>query len=189
MRSISAIPRPMPIAIPSARRTLPGSSRPRPGCWSAKPRRISPHKTTRPGAATSRAPSRPASLPRCQRRNELSPYFWRAGLLTGRGPAGAGPSTNHPAPMAAKKKHKFTIGIEEEFQIVDPISRELRSHIEEILEGGKMILKERVRPELHQSVVEIGTDICEDIAGARKSVTGLRSDLAKLARTQNLAIA
>src|SRR3954469_12038143 len=91
--------------------------------------------------------------------------------------------------MAAKKKHKFTIGIEEEFQIVDPVSRELKSHIEEILEGGKMILKERVKPELHQSVVEIGTDICEDMACARKSVTGLRSDLAKLARKQNLAIA
>ena len=63
---------------------------------------------------------------------------------------------------APRKKPKFTLGIEEEFQIVDPVSRELKSHIEEIIEGGKVILKERVRPELHQSVVEVGTDICED---------------------------
>jgi carboxylate-amine ligase len=91
--------------------------------------------------------------------------------------------------MCAKKKHKFTLGIEEEFQIVDPVTRELRSHIEEIIEGGKIILKERVRPELHQSVVEVGTDICQDIADARRSVTGLRRDLAGLAKKSNLRIA
>ena len=90
---------------------------------------------------------------------------------------------------ATREKHKFTLGIEEEFQIVDPVTRELKSHIEEIIEGGKIILKERVRPELHQSVVEVGTDICQDIADARKSVTGLRRDLAGLAKQSNLRIA
>jgi carboxylate-amine ligase len=90
---------------------------------------------------------------------------------------------------AAKKRPKFTLGIEEEFQIVDPVTRELKSHIEEILEAGKMVLKENVKPELHQSVVEVGTDICEDIAAARKSVTALRTDLARLARNANLRIA
>ncbi|HVT72426.1 MAG TPA: carboxylate-amine ligase [Lacunisphaera sp.] len=89
----------------------------------------------------------------------------------------------------ARKPFKFTLGVEEEFQIVDPVSRELRSHIEEIIEGGRMILKERVKPELHQSVVEVGTDICEDIACTRRSVTALRSDLAKLAMKANLRIA
>lgn len=89
----------------------------------------------------------------------------------------------------AKKPHRFTLGIEEEFQIVDPVSRELRSHIEEIIEGGRMILKEHVKPELHQSVVEVGTEICDDIACARRSVTRLRTDLARLARQQRLAIA
>jgi hypothetical protein len=39
--------------------------------------------------------------------------------------------------------HVFTLGIEEEFQIIDPETRELRSHIQEIIAGGKMILKER----------------------------------------------
>jgi carboxylate-amine ligase len=91
--------------------------------------------------------------------------------------------------MATRKKHQFTLGIEEEFQIVDPHTRELKSHIEEILEGGKMILKERVKPEMHQSVVEVGTDICGDIKDARRNVTELRTDLAKLARRSKLCIA
>src|SRR5688572_7991690 len=91
--------------------------------------------------------------------------------------------------MCAKKKHQFTLGIEEEFQIVDPETRELRSHIEEIIDSGKVILKERVRAELHQSVVEVGTEICGDIKVARKSVTSLRTDLARLARQANLRIA
>ena len=54
----------------------------------------------------------------------------------------------------------FTLGVEEEFQIVDPETRELKSHIQQILEDGKMILAENVKAEMHQSVVEMGTDIC-----------------------------
>ena len=57
-----------------------------------------------------------------------------------------------------KRDHVFTLGIEEEFQIIDPETRELRSHIQQILADGKMILQERVKPELHQSIVELGTE-------------------------------
>src|SRR5436305_1524989 len=85
--------------------------------------------------------------------------------------------------------HVFTLGIEEEFAIVDPETRELRSHIQEILEGGKVMLKEQIKPEMHQSVVELGTEICRDIADARQHVTKLRSDLARLAGTRGLRIA
>ena len=90
---------------------------------------------------------------------------------------------------ATRKKPKFTLGIEEEFQIIDPVTRELKSHIEEILEAGKMVLKERVKPELHQSVVEVGTDVCENVADARRSVAALRTDLARLAQKAGLRIA
>ncbi len=83
----------------------------------------------------------------------------------------------------------FTLGIEEEFQIIDPETRELKSHIQQILEDGKVILAENVRPEMHQSVVEMGTDICKDISEARRQVTTLRSKLAKLAIKRNLRIA
>src|SRR5213082_1009606 len=87
------------------------------------------------------------------------------------------------------KDHVFTLGIEEEFQIVDPETRELRSHIQEIIAGGKNILKERVKPEMHQSVVELGTEICNDASCARQQVIELRSELATLAARDGLKIA
>jgi carboxylate-amine ligase len=85
--------------------------------------------------------------------------------------------------------HTFTLGIEEEFAIVDPETRELRSHIQEILEGGKVLLKEQIKAEMHQSVVELGTEICTSIANAREHVIELRSKLASLANKGNLRIA
>lgn len=88
-----------------------------------------------------------------------------------------------------EEKKLFTLGIEEEFQIVDPESRELRSHIQQILEDGKLILAENVKAEMHQSVVEMGTDVCFDINDARKQVTRLRRDLANLAKKHGLRIA
>jgi carboxylate-amine ligase len=87
------------------------------------------------------------------------------------------------------RDHVFTLGIEEEFQIVDPETRELRSHIQQILADGKMILKEHVKPEMHQSVVELGTEICADVACARQQVIELRSELAALAARDGLKIA
>jgi carboxylate-amine ligase len=71
---------------------------------------------------------------------------------------------------------RFTLGIEEEFQIVDPVTRELKSHIEQILAAGSH-LGEQIKPELHQSVVEMGTPICADIHEARQAVTSLRRAL------------
>jgi carboxylate-amine ligase len=85
--------------------------------------------------------------------------------------------------------HTFTLGIEEEFAIVDPETRELRSHIQEILEGGRVLLKEQIKPEMHQSVVELGTEICTSISNAREHVVELRSKLASLANKGNLRIA
>jgi len=89
----------------------------------------------------------------------------------------------------AIEPHTYTLGIEEEFAIVDPETRELRSHIQEILEGGKVLLKEQIKPEMHQSVVELGTEICDSIDQARAHVIELRSKLAQLAGRSGLKIA
>jgi carboxylate-amine ligase len=101
-----------------------------------------------------------------------------------------------PSPEPRREKtrisardHTFTIGIEEEFQIIDPETRELRSHIQEILAGGKMLLKEHVKPEMHQSVVELGTEVCADARSARQQVVELRSELAEIAAREGLSIA
>ena len=78
----------------------------------------------------------------------------------------------------------FTLGIEEEFQIIDPETRELRSHMHQIVEGGKTTLKEQVKAEMHQSVVEVGTNICKDIDEARREVTYLRKMIGEIALKQ-----
>lgn len=83
----------------------------------------------------------------------------------------------------------FTLGIEEEFQIIDPITRELRSHMHQIVEGGKTTLKEQVKAEMHQSVVEVGTNICKDIDEARREVTYLRKMIGEIAAKQGLVFA
>ena len=65
---------------------------------------------------------------------------------------------------------QFTLGIEEEFQIVDPETRELRSHVCEILAEGKTLLREQVKPEMIQSMIEVGTGICNELS--RSPITG-----------------
>src|SRR5947208_6330839 len=83
---------------------------------------------------------------------------------------------------------QFTLGIEEEFQIVDPQTRELRSHVSEFLEEGKMLLGEQIKPEMIQSMVEVGTGICNNIQEARADITRLRSIISGLAAKTGLRI-
>jgi len=82
---------------------------------------------------------------------------------------------------------KFTLGIEEEFQLVDPSTRELKSHIEEMMAGGAH-LGEQIKPELHQSVVEVGTPVCADIREAGEAVRHLRRSLVALAEKSGARI-
>ena len=87
-------------------------------------------------------------------------------------------------------KPAFTIGIEEEFQTIDPVSRDLRSHIHaEIIAKGKILLQERVKAEMHQSVVELGTTVCNNIKEAKAEVTKLRRDMIGLAEENGLHLA
>src|SRR5256885_11409828 len=83
---------------------------------------------------------------------------------------------------------QFTLGIEEEFQIIDPRTRELRSHVSEFLEEGKMLLGEQIKPEMIQSMVEVGTGICKNIQEARADITRWRSIIAALAAKTGLVI-
>ncbi len=83
---------------------------------------------------------------------------------------------------------QFTLGIEEEFQIVDPTTRELKSHVSEILDEGKLLLGEKVKPEMIQSMIEVGTGVCANIQEAREDISKLRCIISSLARRKNLAI-
>lgn len=86
------------------------------------------------------------------------------------------------------KAPSLTIGIEEEYQIIDPETRELRSYITEILDGDKMVL-EQVKPELHQSIVEVGTTVCRSPADARVELVKLRRALIEHVERSGLRVA
>jgi carboxylate-amine ligase len=82
----------------------------------------------------------------------------------------------------------LTLGIEEEYQIIDPATRELKSYITEILAGDHMILDE-VKPELHQSMVEIGSKVCRTPSELRAELVRLRGLVMDLAARSDLVIA
>src|SRR5437870_120760 len=87
------------------------------------------------------------------------------------------------------KAPSLTIGIEEEYQIVDPQTRELRSYITQILEEGRLILREQVKPEMHQAMVEVGSTVCQTPAQLRDELIRLRRLIMELAAKNGLKIA
>src|SRR3954454_5619437 len=88
------------------------------------------------------------------------------------------------------KKPTFTIGIEEEYQNIDNTTRDMRSHIHsEIIAKGKLRMEERIKAEMHQSVVEVGTGVCKNIKEAKAEVRQLRTEMVKLAHENGLLLA
>jgi glutamate---cysteine ligase / carboxylate-amine ligase len=85
------------------------------------------------------------------------------------------------------KAPSLTLGIEEEYQIVDPGTRELRSYITELLADDHMVLGE-IRPELHQSIVEVGTTVCRTPAEVRSELRRLRAMVMGLADRKGLRV-
>lgn len=83
----------------------------------------------------------------------------------------------------------LTLGIEEEYQIVDPESRELRSYIQEFLDQGRVVLQDQIKQEFLQSQVEVGSQICRNVAEIRSEVVRLRRSIDELARSNGLRVA
>ena len=83
----------------------------------------------------------------------------------------------------------LTLGIEEEYQIIDPKTRELTSFISEFLEKGAMIFKDQVKPELLQSQIEIGSNVCKDINHLEDDLKSIRSSLGKFVSESGKKIA
>src|SRR4051794_21433838 len=84
---------------------------------------------------------------------------------------------------------RFTVGVEEEFQIVDPNTGELKSHVSELLASSEASLGDQIKRELHQSIVEVGTRICNDVGELREEIFRIRRDLASSADRAGLAVA
>jgi carboxylate-amine ligase len=85
--------------------------------------------------------------------------------------------------------HRFTIGVEEEFQIIDPATWELRSHVSELIASGTPSLGDQIKQEMHQSIVEVGTRVCNDVLELRSEMVHVRSELADAAERVGLAVA
>lgn len=83
---------------------------------------------------------------------------------------------------------RFTLGVEEEFQMVDKQTGELVSHIHTILEKGTPLLGEKIKAEMLQSTVEIITSVCPNIAALRVELQHLRATLAQLVDAEGLAL-
>ena len=83
----------------------------------------------------------------------------------------------------------FTLGIEEEYMVLDPNTYDLRSHVNlELISQGQVLLHEHIKPEMHGSMLEIGTAVCKDIKEARFEVTKIRSIVHHLAKRNGLHI-
>ncbi len=85
--------------------------------------------------------------------------------------------------------HRFTIGVEEEFQIIDPATCELRSHVSQIVSAASPDIADQVKPELHQSIVETGTRICENVSDLRIEMHRTRGELVAAAERTGLQVA
>jgi len=82
----------------------------------------------------------------------------------------------------------LTIGIEEEFQIVDQ-DRQLRAHIDELIASLHEALGGQLKAEMMQSVVEVSTQVCANVDEARAEIVRLRSALAGALQPAGLRIA
>src|SRR6202789_4333813 len=84
--------------------------------------------------------------------------------------------------------HRFTIGVEEEFQIIDPATCELRSHVLQLVSEASPDIVEQVKHEMHQSIVETGSRICDSVGDLRIEMHRTRGELIAAAERADLQI-
>ena len=86
------------------------------------------------------------------------------------------------------KNIPLTIGIEEEYQIIDPESRELTSYVQQLMNRGKVTLGDQLKQEFMQSQIEVGSHVCRNIAEARQEIIRLRKTVTSVAEEHNRVI-
>ncbi|PSB05064.1 carboxylate-amine ligase, partial [filamentous cyanobacterium CCP2] len=83
----------------------------------------------------------------------------------------------------------FTIGVEEEYQIIHPVTRELYAHAEKILPLAQQTLGDEVQPELKRSQIEIATPVCHSLAEVQTELNHARRSVIQAATAQGAKIA
>ncbi|GCF06457.1 carboxylate-amine ligase [Dictyobacter arantiisoli] len=83
---------------------------------------------------------------------------------------------------------RFTLGVEEEFQMVDRDTGQLVSHVHTVLDKGSAVFGELIKAEMLQSMVEIITGVCADIHALRQDLSTKRMQLATILANEGLAM-
>lgn len=84
----------------------------------------------------------------------------------------------------------LTLGVEEEYQIINPETRDLHSYVQEFLERGRLIYPdEELKPEFMQSQIEVGSRVCRNIGEVRHELKRLRRMVDQIARDNGMRIA
>jgi glutamate---cysteine ligase / carboxylate-amine ligase len=105
--------------------------------------------------------------------------------ITGKGFAAGGSVLDHKFGDSPP----FTLGVEEEYMLLDPASFDLVQHVDTVLtaiQDGEFT--ERIGPELMQSVVEISTPVCRTAGDVESELRRLRSYVTEIARGQDLRV-
>ncbi|GHO95655.1 putative glutamate--cysteine ligase 2 [Reticulibacter mediterranei] len=83
---------------------------------------------------------------------------------------------------------RFTLGIEEEFQLVDAQTGQLCSYVPSVLQKGVPHFGEKIKPEMLQPTIEFISDVMPDITAARTELCNARTLLSRLAQEEGLAL-
>ncbi len=84
----------------------------------------------------------------------------------------------------------LTLGVEEEYQIIDPESRNLHAYITEfLLQDQQLDVSLDLKPEFMQSQVEVGSNVCRNIREVRQELVRLRRAVTQMADKNGVAIA
>ena len=91
------------------------------------------------------------------------------------------------------KRPSLSLGIEEEYQIVRPESRELCAAITDFIDEHSKSVQigaetRELMPELHQAMVELGTPVCRDIPQLKEELIKQRRFVCQMAQEKEMAI-
>src|SRR5437868_8751021 len=105
--------------------------------------------------------------------------------ITGKGAEGLGGAQASVLDHAFGKGDPYTLGVEEEYMLLDPETWDLVQHIDSVLaavEQGEH--QDRLHAELMQSVLEVTTPVCRTASDVMRSLSQLRGYVADIARAE-----
>ncbi len=88
----------------------------------------------------------------------------------------------------------FNIGIEEEYQLIDPQSRELLGYVTQSMANDQLVIRERTpqsefKEQFKSDMIQVGTPVCADIKEAREKLLTMRSNVLELAQANGVKVA